>query len=114
MEKCIDDKILWDHSMEENFNRVCRYITHCSRSGITFNEEKFSFGREELEYQGFKLTKNSVEPSADMLKSIAEFPSQDTPQWRGRPWPWHGPSIRPATSPWAMRSSLWPLTTSPS
>ena len=74
MERCIDDTILWDHSVEENFNRVCQYLTHCSRAGITFNEEKFSFGREELEYLGFKLTKNSVEPSEDMLKSIAEFP----------------------------------------
>ena len=52
--------------MEENFNRVRRYITHCSQAGIMFNEEKFSFGREELEYLGFKRPKTP--------KSIAEFP----------------------------------------
>ena len=57
MERCINDKILWDNSVEDNFSRVCQYITHCSQAGITFNEEKFSFGREELEYLGFKLTR---------------------------------------------------------
>ena len=41
---------------------------------ITFNEEKFSFERDELECLGFKLTKDSVEPHTDMLKTIAEFP----------------------------------------
>ena len=41
---------------------------------ITFNKEKSPFGREELEYLGFKMTKDSMEPSADMLKTIAEFP----------------------------------------
>ena len=45
MERCVDVTILWDANMEESFNRVCKYITHCSRAGITFNEEKFCFGR---------------------------------------------------------------------
>ena len=74
MERCVDNTILYDSNIEENFNRVCQYITKCSRAGITFNEEKFCFGQEQLEYLGYHLGKASVEPSEDMLRSITEFP----------------------------------------
>ena len=70
----MDNTILWDNNLEKNFKRVCEYITRCARAGITFNEDKFCFGRKELDYLGFHLGKNSVEPSADMLRSIAKFP----------------------------------------
>ena len=49
MERCVDDTILWDDNLEENFNRVCKYITRCTRAGITFNEDKFCFERKELD-----------------------------------------------------------------
>ena len=74
MEKCVDDTLLWDWSLEENFNRTCEYLTHCAGHGITFNEDKFCFGRKEVEFLGFMLTKDSVKPSPEFLKSIQEFP----------------------------------------
>ena len=63
-----------DNNLEENFKKVGKYITKCARAGITFNEDKFCFGRKELDYLGFHLGKNLVEPSPNMLWSIAEFP----------------------------------------
>ena len=74
MERCVDNKILWDDNLEENFKRVCKYITRCARAGITFNKDKFCFVGKELNYLGFHLSKNLVEPIAKMLQSIAEFP----------------------------------------
>ena len=58
MERCVDVTILWDNKLEENFKRVCEYITRCARAVITFNEDKFRFGRKELDYLGFHLSKN--------------------------------------------------------
>ena len=49
-----------------------------SRSGITFNQEKFSLSRKEVEFLGFLLTEDFVKPSPDMLKSIAHFRSPET------------------------------------
>ena len=74
MERCVDNTILYDSNLKDNFNRVCQYITKCSRPGITFNEEKFCFGQEQLEYLGYHLGKDSVEPTEDMLQSITKFP----------------------------------------
>ena len=56
MEQCMDNTILWDNRDKINFDRVCKYFTHCSRSGITFHKKKFCFGRKGVEYLGFMLT----------------------------------------------------------
>jgi hypothetical protein len=74
MERCVDNTILWDNSLEEIFDQVCFYLTLCARKWIMFKEDKFCFGRKEVEYLGFLLTENSVKPSQEMLQSIAEFP----------------------------------------
>ena len=87
MERCIDDTIMWDDSVEANFHRVCAYLTHCSRQGITFNEEKFAFGRKEIEFLGFIITEDSVKPSKEMIESIQDFPEpRDLTGVRS----WHG------------------------
>ena len=50
MERCVDDTILHDS-----------------------NKEKFCLGQQNLEYVGYHLGKDSVEPSQDMLRSITKF-----------------------------------------
>ena len=50
MERCMDEMILNNSNLEENFHRVCQYITTCSKAGITFNKEKICFGQQQLEY----------------------------------------------------------------
>ena len=74
MEKCVDDTLLWDRTLEENFKRTCEYLTHCNARGITFNEEKFKFGRREVEYLGFIITEDSVKPSSEFIAGIRDFP----------------------------------------
>ena len=52
----------------------------CSRAGIIFNEEKFCFGRQQLEYLRYHLGKDSVEPSEDMLARTKEPDAISPPQ----------------------------------
>ena len=73
-ERCVDDTILWSNSIEENFYRTCEYLSLVGAHGITINPDKFNFGKEELEYLGFWLTKESVEPGEKLLHSIRDFP----------------------------------------
>ena len=75
MEKCVDDTLLWDGTLEENFRRTCEYLTHCGERGITFNEEKFKFGRMEVEFLGYIITADSVKPSAEFLEGNRDFPT---------------------------------------
>ena len=61
--------------MEGSFWKTCKFLELCSNNGITFNPEKFVFARDEVEYVGFKMTRDSVKPAPSMLQAIKEFPA---------------------------------------
>ena len=89
MEKCVDDTLLWDGTLEENFRRTCEYLTHCSARGITFNEKKF--GRMEVEFLGYIITADSVKPSAEFLEGGSRLPNSQRCVW-GEKLVWLGQS----------------------
>ena len=72
--KCVDDTCMWTDSLEENFHKTCGFLTLCSNAGIIFNKKKFQFAKEEVEYVGFNITKDSVKPSDTYLQAIRDFP----------------------------------------
>ena len=74
MKKCVDDSILWSRTLEDIFHHTCKYISHCAGAGISFNPSKFRFGMEEVEFVGFKITKNGVQPTEEYIASIRDFP----------------------------------------
>ena len=72
--RCVDDSILWGDSIEEIFKRTCEYLTLTGGAGIIMNPDKFVFGKKKLEFLGFEITEDGVEPGRGLLKSILEFP----------------------------------------
>ena len=72
--RCVDDSIIWGNNIEEIFFRTCEYLNITGNAGIIMNPDKFVFGKKRLEFIGFKLTEEGIEPSKEMLKSIANFP----------------------------------------
>ena len=51
------------------------YIDLCGRSGIVLNPEKFQFSQPAVNFAGFKITTDSVEPLPKYLDAIAGFPT---------------------------------------
>ena len=72
--KCIDDTL---NTIEESFFQAAHWLDVCGKSGITLNPEKFCFAEDEVEFAGFKITKDSVQPCKKYLRAISDFP---TPQ----------------------------------
>ena len=72
--RCVDDSIIWGETIEETFFRTCEYLTLTGGAGIIMNPEKFIFCQKRLEFLGFELTEDGVEPGKELLKSISEFP----------------------------------------
>ena len=108
MEQCMGDTILYDSNLEENFDRVCHYITKCSRADNTFNKEKFCFGQKQREYLGYHLGKASLETSEDILRSITKFPEpKDITGVRS----WFGLTnhVDCFHSDWSIIEAMWPL-----
>ena len=74
-EHCVDDTILWDDSVEENFFRVCEFIAMCAKAGCIFNPSKFQFASESVDFLGFRITKTGVEPHPNFIENILSFPT---------------------------------------
>ena len=71
---CVDDALLCDKLIKENFFRTCGYLSMCSLNGITFNLKKLQFCQEEVNCVGFQLTWDGMRLSEEMLQSIRDFP----------------------------------------
>ena len=72
--KCVDDTIMWANSIQESFFQTCKFLTLCAENGIIFNQKKFQFCREEVEFAGFIIGKSDVRPAPKILDSIKSFP----------------------------------------
>ena len=46
----------------------------CSTNGIIFNPGKFVFGREEVDFAGFRVTKDGYKPTTKLIEAIENFP----------------------------------------
>ena len=75
--KCIDNTLLWSDTVEESFFQASNWLDTCGRHGITLNPEKFRFAKDEVEFAGFEITKDTVRPCKKYIRAIADFP---TPQ----------------------------------
>ena len=58
--RCVDNSLLWADDVKSMLDLTCKYISACSRGGIKFNKKKFRFSQDEVEYVGFKLTKDAI------------------------------------------------------
>ena len=71
---CVDDSVIYDSDIEENFYRVCSFLERAAKGGCTFNPKKFQFGSSEVDFLGFRVTKDGIKPSQEFLDNIMSFP----------------------------------------
>ena len=73
--KCINDTLLWSDTIEESFFQAAQWLDTCGKHGITLNPTKFHFAKDEVEFAGFEITKDTVRPCKKYIKAIADFPT---------------------------------------
>ena len=87
LRKCVDDSLLYDDNIEANFFRVCDYLELCAKNGMIFNSKKFQFGSTTVQYLGFMITPDGIQPTDDFLGTIKTFPTPknitDVRSWFG-------------------------------
>ena len=85
--RCIDDTLLWDNSIEEQFHRCCKFLDRCAENGVILNPTKFAFAQRELDFLGFRVTNTGVQPTKEFTDNILTFPSPanitDVRSWFG-------------------------------
>ena len=87
MERCIDDTLLHDTDLEMHWWRAMEFIQLCGKSGIVLNAEKLQFAEESVDFAGFRIADDSVEPLPKYLDAIRLFPTPanitDVRSWFG-------------------------------
>jgi hypothetical protein len=58
----VDDALLWADNLEESFFATARWLNLCGRNGITLNPDKFQFGRDSVDFTGFKIGQTNETP----------------------------------------------------
>jgi len=85
--KCVDDALLWSDSIEESFHQAVQWLDTCGRNGITLNPDKFVFAEDEVDFAGFRITRENVRPCPQHLQAISGFPTPknitDVRSWFG-------------------------------
>ena len=64
--KCVDDALLYDHSIKEAFFHTWDYLTLCTNNGIVANSNKFQFCKDTVEFAGLTITPSGITPSTNL------------------------------------------------
>ena len=87
LRKCIDDCLLYDETVSQQFHRIWEFLVTCGKAGIIFNPHKFQFCADEVDFVRFTVTPEGVKPQAQYIESILNFPSpsniSDVRSWYG-------------------------------
>ena len=87
LERCVDDTIHFDFSLKEHWWRTIDLLTKIGSSGVVLNPEKFQFSTRAVDFAGFRISENTIEPFPKYLNAIRDFPTPksitDVRSWYG-------------------------------
>merc|ERR1712082_427555 len=72
--KCVDDVCGWADTLKQLFWDTVGFLEVTGYHGIIQNPKKFVWGRSELEFVGFWLTKDGIRPTDETCQAIRDFP----------------------------------------
>ena len=86
-ERCVDDTIYYDNDLETHWWRTIDFLILVGKSGIILNPDKFQFAKKAVEFAGFRISENNIEPLPKFLDAIRTFPTPvsntDIRSWYG-------------------------------
>ena len=86
-ERCVDDTVYYDKDLETHWWRAIDFISITGSSGIVLNPDKFQFAQRDVDFAGFHVTDNSIEPLPRYIDAIRSFPTPtsttDIKSWFG-------------------------------
>ena len=84
---CVDDSIVYNDTIEQNFFDICQFLEIGGKGGCTFNPAKFQFAQQEVEFLCFKIPPGGIKTNDEFLQNILNFPAPknitDVRAWQG-------------------------------
>ena len=73
-ERCVDDTIFYDRGLEKHWWRTIDFLIKVGTSGVVLNPDKFQFARKSVDFAGFRITSETIEPLPRYVNAIKSFP----------------------------------------
>ena len=74
-ERCVDDTIFYDVDLEAHWWRAIDFLITCGKAGIVVNPKKFQFCQREVDFAGFRITEEKIQPLPKYVEAIRAFPT---------------------------------------
>jgi len=76
MKECIiNDTIHYDEDLEQHWWRTIDFLSTVGKSGIILNPDKFQFAQCEVDFAGFHIAENKIDPLPKFYNAIRDFPT---------------------------------------
>ncbi len=86
-ERIVDDTIHYDTDLDSHWWRTIDFLTTTGSSGIVLNPEKFQFAEREVDFAGFRIAEERIDPLPKFFSAIQDFPTPtsttDIKSWFG-------------------------------
>ena len=74
-ERCVDDTIHYDTDLQTHWWRTIDFLIRVGQAGIVLNAEKFHFARRIIDFAGFRISDETIEPLPKYMDAIRDFPT---------------------------------------
>ena len=74
-ERIVDDTIHYDSDLEQHWWRTIDFLSIVGESGIVLNPAKFQFAQRDVEFAGFRITADKIDPLPKCYNAIRDFPT---------------------------------------
>ena len=73
-----DDILIGGRNMTEHNKTLSAVLQRAEDFGITFNREKCEFGVDEIDFYGYRFTKNGLKPTIEKVKAVRDSKRPET------------------------------------
>ena len=74
----LDDVLILSTSFEDHLQKLSAFFDRVIEAGLTLKPSKTFIAMENVDYLGFKLSKDGIEPLEDKVKPILDYPTPKT------------------------------------
>lgn len=74
-ERIVDDTLFYDDDLDEHGWRTIDFLATVGNAGIVINPSKFQFASQEVDFAGFRITSNRIDPLLKFYNAIKDFPT---------------------------------------
>ena len=72
-ERVTDDTLIYDSDLESHWWRTIDLLITLGKAGVVLNPTKFQFSQKQVDFAGFRISENKIEPLPKYYDAIRNY-----------------------------------------